>query len=63
MILELCYKKLLSALALTWLSVTSSQRGANWEATLLENSVQLMHFLSTKINLIKMCLYLKYLYL
>lgn len=49
--------KLLMLFALTWLWVTSSKRGANWETTLPANSVQLMHYLLSMINWIRMCLY------
>lgn len=57
MILVLCNNKLLMLLALTWLWVTSSKRGANWETTLPANSVQLMDYLLMMINEIRMCLY------
>lgn len=50
MILLLHNNKFLMLLDLTWLRVTSSKRGANWETTLPANSVQLMHYLLTMIN-------------
>lgn len=49
------YNKLLMLLALSWLWVTSSKRGANWETALPAKSVQLMHYLLTMINWIRLC--------